>query len=414
MKRQILFIALLVQASWVFSQWRDLSPVVKKAPVQVLSGNRLKYHSTKKGRISFPVKSFDSVVLYTRERIDGKATPYAIHYRLKSGDNRYGVKRVKKDRHAFYADKSIGFYPSKSHRKTLHLQPEDELLELEVTGSNPVDMRLVGYKDGKKTPVSPLHSGKRITIISGRKNSYYKLNSKIPAKIHVNGSGKLIVYTRLRMRDRKPVSYGFSYKTSDGRVKYINVSKAVPSRKSIYTSRKIKEKPSVYHKTVIDLDAVPVDISFHSKNPVDARFVWKSGKKNIWKPIAVKDQPVKLKVRGKNTIRNYHRLKPGQPMSFTVPAKHKGEIRILVRGEFTYDMFSDNDYIIQLTEKGKVIKTYKLTCSKSGKLIYVDDPSRVPGTLNKIYFKVPHGTHRYELRMNSTDKTALIRIENKI
>jgi hypothetical protein len=108
---------------------------------------------------------------------------------------------------------------------------------------------------------------------------------------------------------------------------------------------------------------------------------------------------------------DYYRISSSQSFSFDITGPKT--IRLLSRGEFLYDMHSNNDYAIELKEGDKVINTYKLSCFRSSKTEYKNNEDMIPGTLDIIYINIPKGKHTYTIGMNNSGKSALIRISAK-
>jgi len=99
------------------------------------------------------------------------------------------------------------------------------------------------------------------------------------------------------------------------------------------------------------------------------------------------------------------------PFNFTIT--NSTEIKILIRGEFQFDMHANNDYEIVLRDNGKIVHTYRLSCNRSNVLYYKFNNDLIPGTLDKFIIKVPKGKHKYSISINNKNKTALIRILKK-
>jgi len=418
MKRKIVFSTLvfLIITYTGQAQWEELTPALKKMPVRIISGKKLTYYTpVKKLPLTYDISGYDKLYLYSRTQVDDKSGKYAILYYTDHKPHREQVEKIRIDRKAVYTDKSVKSLVSKSHKTIIDNTKHYKELTIEQTGKRRVDFYLSGEKNGKRYKLKPINDNKIVTIIKGNKNRYYNLASKIPTRIHLKQSGKLIVYTRKRMTGREPEAYSFEWKSKSGKIKNIHIKNAKISRVSAYTSRKIKAVPSIYHKTVIDINQASEILEFSSRDAVDARFIFKPDKKKQkWIPITVHSKTVPLKVRKKELIRKYYRLTQGKPIEFDIRTKKPVHLRILVRGEFTYDMFSANDFVLEFYESGKLVKTYKLTGERSQELIYLNEKERVPGTLDKIFMEVPSGEHHYEIKLKDKDKSALIRIAYRI
>ena len=414
--KYIAVILLLVAQFPATAQWQDVTPVIKKKPVYIISGKKLSYYTPSGEGLIYDISGYDSLYLYSRIRMDEPVSGYKVQYELDGKRYSVSLSGVKRDKKAVYNDPSIAYYPSKSKKVVIDNRKGYKTLKVnKVNKGGGVDFSLTGVKGGKTQKIRPEKYHAKAGIIRGEKHRYYNLNSKIPARLEFDKPGRLVVYTRYRMDMREPAVYSFTYRTGTGKISTKKVNGAKMSRRSRYLSRRMKERPSVYEKTIIEIRDVPVVLEFASNQPVDARFVFKPvAEKEVWQSIPVEAPGVRLKVRGKKTMRKYYRLTPESPVHFEISARKPEQVRILVRGEFTYDMFSTNDFVLELSDHDIPVKTYKLSGDKSQKLEYYDDKERVPGTLDKIYLQVQPGTHKYSLSLKDRDKTVLLKIQKKI
>jgi len=246
-----------------------------------------------------------------------------------------------------------------------------------------------------------------VLILTGKTAYYYKLNSKIATNIHIKEAGKLYVYTRKRLGKKDNRNYTFSYKKGESNpVVKVKVENTKLSKYSIYKSLKNKRKPSIYHKTIIDVKENS-KFTFTSLDRVDARFVFVKEWNEIFRKKADR---IDLITKKGNKIRKYFRVSPDKIFDFKVKAKNNTKGKIFIRGEFTYDMLSNNDYKIILKDFGKIVTTYKLSCHRSKEMNYKNNVDNIPGTLDKIFFDISKGNHQYSISIGNKHKTALVRV----
>lgn len=411
-KQIISILVFFLNVYFIEAQTKILKPTIKKNPVEILTGNKKHYYQLNK-TVSFDVRAYHKVVIYSRKRLQTDYSKYTLSYHFDKGVERsYTSSEIIKDKRTAYTNKSHQSRPSKRLKKTVQIQKGATVLTLENIKDGIVDIRVVGITKNKKVNLKPIEKDvKRISIISGKTAFYYKLNSKIPTQIKVKEPGKLLVYTRKRLHKKGNKKYSFSY-TINSKKDTIFVKKAKKAKNSVYKSLKNKKRPSIYHKTVVNIKKAPVLLNFSSQDNVDARFVYKKIKtKQKNKSILPKSsKKTRLLVKKTKKERTYYRLSAKNSFDFNINTDKKLSTKIYVRGEFTYDMHANNDYKIVLLDNDKVINTYKLSCERSKEMKYVKDLEHIPGTLNKITFDIPKGNHKYSIKMKSKRKTALIRM----
>ena len=406
----------LVQAQ----KLQELKPLAKKQPVRILTGNTKNYYELEHRKaLNFDVLGVDKVIVYSRKRIqNNKRTRYAIDYRF--DDNQglsYKTSRPRVDRRSAYIDKHFKSNVSRFYKKEIAIPSTTKVLNLrKLDRKIDIDIKVIGYKSGKKTALVPIGAkNRKIHIRTGILNNYYKLNSRIRTVLKPGKVGTLLVYTRARMSDNKPKNYTFSYKKDKARFAKFQVKNQKPATKSMYRSFQKTRKPSAFHKTSIVIDDVNQHIEFASKDNVDARFVLVENKKKgrwIEKKTKHKDQVI-LSSKKTKRERLYNRITKDQAFHFTVNTKKDTRLRIFVRGEFTYDMFSNSDYEIILRKNDKVIKTYKLSSERSKQMKYKNNELMIPGTLDRIFIDVPKGNHQYSISIQNKGKTAMVRVFQK-
>lgn len=415
--KQTTIIFIFFISLFTFAQKKvDLKPVDNKQAVRIVSGKQNDYyHLTKDNLIEFNIANYDKLYIYSREQINNKAFGYEILYNFDlNATKSYFISAKKRDYKSVFYDKTVQKNTSYYFKKEITIPKEAQTIKLKlISDNNDVSIKVVAIKNGKTTVIKA-KTGKENTIITGKTYKYYKLNSKINTSIETNKEGELIVYTRKRLSNKSSNNYFFTYQIDNSEIKKIVISNVNKSKKSAYKSLKIKQTPSTYNKTVIKVGDVYQKVTFSSKFPVDARFVFKkTTKKDGWEEIesSSKSKIVPLIVKNKKTIKDYSRISYGKPFIFKI--NNTEEIKIFIRGEFKYDMHANNDYEIILKENNKIIHTYKLSCNRSNVMIYKYDDELIPGTLDKFSIKVPLGKHKYSISIKNKNKTALIKVVKK-
>ncbi len=408
---------LILSSSFIYSQKHtEVKLVKKKQPVIIISGkNKTYYKLSKRNFMEFSVDGADKLIIYSRKRIDTKDNPdpYTIKYKFdNSEDLIYKSGIIEIDPNAAYINKSLKKRPALFYKKIITVPENSEKLYLLLEKSNDeADITVIAFYNSEKKKLIPTNNPEKNLIKSGKRLKYYKLNSVIPTIVNINDPGKLIVYSRKRLTENNKKGYSFSYKDKNANKRIIRVDSPKLSLSAVYKSFNIDQIPSGYTKTVIDIPNRYGELIFSSDFPVDARFLFmKDDKKTIWKDISSinKSESIILQYKESETERKYYRISEDQTFSFNVTGPKK--IRILSRGEYHYDMHSNNDYEIILKKGTEVINTYKLSCFRSSKVEYKDNDEMIPGTLDRIYIDIPEGEHTYTLSVNNNNKTALIRV----
>ncbi len=401
-KNILLFIAFTISIG-SFSQKRNvIKPSIKKSAVAILYGKKKTYYHLNKS-LEFPVDGLKKVVLYTRERLLKETNGYTINYKFDNDEEKlFLIEKSKIDKKSAYTSKSIQYRTSKRFKQVIEVPKNAKILYISSTNKL-IDVYIKEYK--KKKSIKPIQ-GKRVKILTGKTAYYYRLNSKIATNIHIKEAGKLYVYTRKRLGKKDNRNYTFSYNKEKDNPINIKVENTKISKYSIYKSLKNKRKPSIYHKTIINVKENS-EFTFSSLERVDARFVFVKEWNEIFKKKANR---VDLITKKGNKTRPYFRVSPNKDFNFKVKTKNNTKGKIFIRGEFTYDMLSNNDYKIILKDFGKVVTTYKLTCHRSKEMNYKNNADNIPGTLDKIFFDIPKGNHQYSISIGNKHKTALVRV----
>ena len=410
-------ILILILSFPVFAQKQvTLQPVVKKESVKIISGNQNYYYALNTtNTVVFDVLKYDKVVVYSRERINGKGLGYTLGYTLDNSKSQYTVNAKGRDYKSSYSDKSIGKNVSLFSKKTIEIPKQANTIRFEIINGTNIDIKVGGFIGSKRTFLEPIdQNATRVRIAKGKTYNYFKLNSKIPTLIETNKEGELIVYTRKRMSEKSSDTYTFSYQFENNEAVKVFIRNVNSSVQAAYSSLSIKETPSTYNKTVIKVADINQKILFSSDFPIDARFVFqKTIKKDGWEELESNTSKiVPLLVKKNQVVRDYTRIETGKPFNFSVV--NAKEIKVFIRGEFQYDMHANNDYEIVLKDNGEIINTYKLSCHRSNVMQYKYNDELIPGTLDKFFITVSQGKHNYSISIGNSKKTALVRVLKKM
>lgn len=379
-----------------------LRPIIKKNPVELLIGKKKTYYNINNG-VDFPVDGLSKIIIYSRERITTKTAGYTINYSFDNNQkNTYKTPASTIDTHSAYVNKAIRYRTSKLYKKTILVPKNSKILHLSAK-TKLVDVYVRNHKNKKQ--IKPIKA-KKVVILTGKIANYYKLNSKIPTLLYIKDEGKLSVYTRKRINKKDKFKYTYSYKINNEKMINIKVDKTRLATNAIYKSLANKKRPSIYHKETIRVKKNS-KIIFSSVDNVDARFVFE---KKWIKLTPHKADEVKLITKKGDKIVTYYRLSPKNTFDFNINANKSQQIQLFLRGEFTYDMLANNDYEIVLKDFDNIVKTYKLSCNRSKEMNYLSEKDKIPGTLDKVIFKVPQGNHNYSISIKNHYKTALIRV----
>lgn len=269
MKKNIGFVLILLINLNINAQKKIIKPITKKTPVTILVGKRITYYSLTE-KLDFKVDNNQKITIYSRAKIDKTPVNYTLAYSFDNGnENLYTVTENSIDKHCAFTKKTLKKSVSKVFKKEIDVPKNAKILHLYLKSKEPV---LVKVKSVDKK-LKPVQKTKKIKIIKGKNRKYYKLNSKIPTVIKVNGKGKLIVYTRKRLTKKDSGKYRFSYQKDHSKPKTVEVNKAKKSKHAVYRSLKITKKPSVNHKTVMRIKT-QTQIIFSSHDNVDAKFIF--------------------------------------------------------------------------------------------------------------------------------------------
>lgn len=394
----------------------EIAPSIKKQPIllQFIEKELSYYPIDEKDELKFSVNEMDKVVIYSRKSIQASGSSYTIKYKMDNNDLKsYKSTSVQMDNKSSFKDKSTQKKVSKLFKKTIPITEGVDILSIVSEKSKNVAVNIIGYKGSKKIKLKPQNSNiKPLSILWGETFKYYKLNSEKLTKIELNDYGKLIVYTRMRMSEDKETQYDFSYRIDGQKTKKLTIDGANLSKKATYKSIQIPETPSTYQKTTIDIKKDYQSILFSSDDQIDARFVFvKKVVDKDWKKVVTSNRTqIPLVVKKDNQIRSYNRITTSKTFDFKIVTNEPAKLKVYIRGEFTYEMHDNNDYEIVLTDNGKIVNTYKLSCHRSKVMKYKSNDDLIPGTLDKLFIDVPDGKHHYSIRVNNRDKTALVRV----
>ncbi len=111
----------------------------------------------------------------------------------------------------------------------------------------------------------------------------------------------------------------------------------------------------------------------------------------------------------KNSIVKFHRIT--NEKKFVLNTTDTTQLKIIIKAELDFKDQSGKPIILNVKEKGVIVKSYKISGEKSQKTEYVDEKKLIPGNSNVIYLSLPKGAHTYEFSLEDKKKSALILIE---
>lgn len=258
--------------------------------------------------------------------------------------------------------------------------------------------------------VSTIHLSGKSDLI------YYPLSEKVKTTIEVEGPGKLIVYNRIRIENEKakPKPYYLKYMIDNKLVKSKQILPKPKSTKITYKSKKLTGSPSKANKEVIKIPPGKHKLSFYkyeTSQKVHTRFVYEQSKKLVWNEIKNEFNKDEVFIRHikKNKKQTYYRINHKKGFQFSSGDYEK--VRVYLRADFNYKMYTENVMRLILKKDGKKVKTYKVTCRKSNIVENLTDKKLVPGGLEKIYIDIPKETgNHYELMLKDTNTSAIVRV----
>ena len=245
---------------------------------------------------------------------------------------------------------------------------------------------------------------------------YYALSEKVKTTVEVEGPGKLIVYNRIRIEKEgvKSKPYYLKYMIDNKLVKSKQILPKPKSTKIKYKSKKIVGFPSKANKEIIKIPPGKHKLSFYkykTSQKVHTRFVYEQSKKMVWNEIKDKNNNNEIVIRHikKNKQQKYYRI--DDKKGFKFPSGDYEKVRVYLRADFNYKMYTENVVRVVLKKDGKKIKTYKMTCRKSNVVENLTDKKLVPGGLEKIYIDIPKAIgQNYELVLKDNNASALVRV----
>ncbi|MFH1319701.1 MAG: hypothetical protein ABII90_03495 [Bacteroidota bacterium] len=263
--------------------------------------------------------------------------------------------------------------------------------------------------------IVPLNNKTTITVIAGKQHiKYYPLSSTQSTLLMTERPGRLKVFVRMQINKEKITdSICFiKYTIDDKIVKVKKIKKFSIDTNAVYEEKSIIFLPSNVKTFTIDIPPEKHKIKFLSTNPeinIDAHFKFKEAIKPVWEEIKLINNvsTETLKVIGKSKTLEYYKLT--QDTAIQLKVKGPTTLRVLVRGEFQCSMYGNNVYKIKLIRNNSLLNTYKFSCKRSKTVEYEKNEELIPGSLNKIYVKVPVGENLYKFVLKDKDKSALMR-----
>ena len=236
-------------------------------------------------------------------------------------------------------------------------------------------------------------------IVSGKEKEYYSLTGKKPLRVQVDGPGKLVILSRLKLKKSVADMQTYTLVVMDG--------KTVVKKQSTQTDKSdvmIKGADDVAGKSRKFSLNVPegsytYDLSTeNSTQDVAVKFLFQSvkggGKLVSVEPLSY-DKVVSAII--KENIVAYYVSTKEHPVQFRVV----GPTKVQVGARLNYDdkMKGAQKYSLVMNEGKNVVLQRSLQTTKSTGLNYQEWKEVVPGKTNIISIKVPSGEHTYAISL---------------
>ena len=98
--------------------------------------------------------------------------------------------------------------------------------------------------------------------------------------------------------------------------------------------------------------------------------------------------------------RTYYLLTREQPVRIRV----SGPTQLTVKTRLDYDpgMVGKQMYVLNVLEKGELVKSFHIESVRSSTVTYNDRPAIIPGAAKQLEIEVPQGVHTYEFQLASS------------
>lgn len=254
-------------------------------------------------------------------------------------------------------------------------------------------------------------------ILKGKNEyKYYRLDKTKPTKISLRGPGTLKVIVRVKSTEMNQVSskpFNIKCISDNKKISLKTIPNLTKSAKFSTTSKWISLSKEFKFKVLPDRHNFTFFLIENTENAY-VHFVFIPAPKVKWeerKSINTNEEKATL-VSDKNKDGfTYYRV--NDKMSFKDTVRNSEYIKIITRPEFKHSEFSDLTMRIGLKINGKIVKTYTINSRRSKVLRYKENGKMIPGTSDKIYYKLTNKEVpiEYEIVVIGSKKSVLIRVK---
>ncbi|MBO6515590.1 MAG: hypothetical protein JJ975_03475 [Bacteroidia bacterium] len=268
--------------------------------------------------------------------------------------------------------------------------------------------------EAAKKVLTPTLNNKKVQLKTGelKPTLYYALSKKYATVLRIGGPGEVTIFLRTKMQEDEASDskYHLRYVLDGKIVKVKPVGSSKASKKTLVVGKSYRVSVVKKVQIIIPPGKHRLEVfSLNDERLVFSKYYFEKHVKPKWKvkqPINNMEATSLTTVESKKVL-NYYRIDSENGMK--IEMDENTYLRLLVRVEFKHSMFSDNEMRIQMKENGKVVYTFKVSSVRSKYVVYTEGGKLIPGTLNKIYIRVPEGKHKYEFVVADKSKTALIK-----
>jgi hypothetical protein len=256
-------------------------------------------------------------------------------------------------------------------------------------------------------------------ILKGKKEyKYFRLDKTKPTKISVNGPGKLKVIVRIKSNSMDKVSTNLlSIKAIADNKKMILKSVPVLKKSTKFSSNTkwISESKDFIFSVLPDNHIFTFLLNeIETEGDVYVHFSFTPESKVEWEErISINQTEEKVDLISEKNPKGFTYFRIDQENSFKDTVKGRDWIKIIIRPEFKYSEFSDLSVRVALKINGEIVKTYTVNSKRSKVLRYKENGKMIPGTSDKIYYKIPNKNIpiSYEIVVIGSKKSALLRVK---
>lgn len=269
----------------------------------------------------------------------------------------------------------------------------------------------VNVKSQDKVLIKPINSANSL-IIKGKHNAstYYRIPQDKSNSVKIKGPGFIKVY--IKVNTNNDIKNDLIYLTYIIDNKLVRVAKI--KHTDIDSFAVSEENPILkFSKTnVVNIKIAPENhlIKFLNKNNTEffVKYVFIKEIKPSWQELSPSNNVgfEWLKVSDTKKLK-YYKLTNEKPI--IIKTDGPTTLRVIVRSEFQCSMFGKCDIFLQVKKNGNLLNTYKVSSRRSKTAKYVKNEDLIPGSLKKIYIKVPTGKNEFEFIIKSPEKSAIMR-----